>query len=392
MALAVASQAPVNATTFMVLPFALPYLTDAVGLSPGRAGTVIAVLLLSSRLLAVGFGSVSERMGNRRAMAFGLTIRAAGLALLALAPTYPASLAAAGVVGLGGALYEPALAGLLARQRLQDRLRLFATRTQLLNVGVAVGPAIAAVTLHLGPAAPFLVASATLAVVASAIWMIPEEAVAPVRHGRDRIDFGVHYLKAIRSRSFLWLCPILVLWWAVFMQLTVSVPLAARDVGGNDLVAIVFLVNGATGVLALGWIKRRCQGIEPARLLTAGLAIAAAGFALLPLVASQGWLVLCIGLYTIGESLVLPAIDLLIASSTDDQTASTFFGIALGAWAIGGTGGVLLGTWLMLGSGPVLPWVTYGFLGLLAALAVALYARMVVGTRRVSAIPIAVST
>jgi MFS family permease len=373
---AVASQVLVNASTFMVLPFAVLYLSDTVGLSAGKAGTVVAVLLLSSRLLAAGTGPLAERIGYRASMAVGLVIRGAGLALFTVGRDWAALAAAACVVGIGGALYEPALNGLLARQPTHDWLRLFATRNQLLNVGVAVGPAAAAAALSLGAEAPFLVASAILAIMGTAIWLVPEDSNSSRHDVRDRTRVQVHYAKAIRSRSFLQLFPTLVLWWALFTQLTVSVPLAARAVGGNQRwVGIAFVVNGATGVLALGCVRRLCRGLAPARILTWGLFIAASGFTLLPVVTSRWWLLSCIVLYTVGESLVLPAIDMLVASWTDDETASTFFGLALAAWAIGGTVGVFLGTWLMLGSGPVLPWVTYGALGLAATVAMLKYRR-----------------
>ncbi|MGH9226009.1 MAG: MFS transporter [Acidimicrobiales bacterium] len=379
MKVAFASQMLVNAATFMVLPFVLPHLTGAAGLTMGDAGTVVAVLVLSSRLLAVVSGPVADRMGYRAAMARGLVVAGAGLAVLAGASTYRQSLAAAVVAGFGRSLYEPALAALLARQENGGRLRLFATRTQLLNAGVAIGPAAAAAALTLGAAAPFLVAATILGATGTAISFAPDTPGAPSAAVGRRKRLRSLYAKAVRRRSFVSLWPILVVWWAVFMQLTVSVPLAARELGGEQLVAVVFLLNGMTGIVVLGWVKGWSGGIEPARLLTVGLAITAAGFVMLPLVDSHVWLLSCIVVYTLGESLVLPAIDLLVATSADDETASTFFGLALGAWAVGGAGGVLLGTWLMAGSGPVTPWATYGVLALVGASAVAVYGRSVAG-------------
>ncbi|MGH9280039.1 MAG: MFS transporter [Acidimicrobiales bacterium] len=369
--MALGSQVLVNATTFMVVPFAVLYLADTLKLSAGQAGTVVAVLLLSSRLMAVGTGPLAERIGHRDSMALGLVVRGAGLGLFAVGRDWTVLAAAAGVAGVGGALYEPALNGLLARQPSGERLRLFATRNQLLNVGVAVGPPVGAAAVYLGSTAPFVVAALLTVVMGTAIWLVPDESSPAIDPVRARRGLRLHCAKALRSRSFVRLCPILVLWWALFTQLTVSVPLAARAVGGSERwVGVVFLANGVTGVLALGVVRRLGRGIAPARLLTYGLSIAALGFTLLPLAPSGWWLISCIVLYTVGESLALPAVDLLVASCTDAETASTFFGLALAAWAVGGVVGVFLGSWLMAGPGRVLPWVVYGGLGLAATIAV----------------------
>lgn len=367
---AIASQVLVNTTTFMVLPYTVLHLSGTVGLGAGRAGTVVALLLLSSRLLAVGTGPLAERLGYRASMAIGLIIRGAGVALLAFGTDWTALAAAACVAGVGGALYEPALSGVLARGSTNDRMRLFVVRNQALNVGVAVGPAAAAAALSFGARGPFLMASATLGVMAGAIWLAPEVSNGGVEGARDRTPLRVHLAKALRSRSFRRLFPILVLWWAFFAQLTVSVPVAARSVGGSQRwVAIVFLLNGVTGVVALGCVRRFGRRVTADRLLTWGLLVASTGFCLLPLVGTGWWLLGGIVLYTVGESMVLPAIDLLVASLTDEATAATFFGLALAAWGVGGTAGVFLGTWLMASAGPVLPWLAYGALGLAATLA-----------------------
>lgn len=364
--LAVGSQLVVNATTFMVLPFAVVYLAETMGLGPARAGTVMGLLLLSSRFLAAATGPLAERIGYRAAMTLGLLTRGAGYALFTLGRDWASLAAAASVVGIGGALYEPALSGLLARRPAGDRLRLFVTRNQLLNAGVVVGPVTGAAVLALDPRAPFLLAATFLGVMGTAVWL----GSPPGRGADHRPRVRTHYAKAMRSHAFLGLFAILVLWWALFTQLVVSIPLVARAVGGNDRwVGIAFLVNGTTGILALGGVGRLGREIPPARLLTWGLAIAAVGFAVLPLVASPWWFLVCVVIYTLGESLVLPMIDLLVASWTDDETASTFFGIALAAWGIGGAGGTLLGTWLMLRPNRALPWLVYGALGLITALA-----------------------
>jgi MFS family permease len=79
------------------------------GLSVERIGLVKAVYPAVWGVLQVATGPLSDRIGRRRLIAWGMVIQAAGIWLTVLVPTYAAWLAGAALQGLGTAMVYPTL-------------------------------------------------------------------------------------------------------------------------------------------------------------------------------------------------------------------------------------------------------------------------------------------
>jgi len=139
-----------NAGTFMALPLLAVLLVRVLHADPGSVGTVLSGYLLASRGLPVVTGRVADRIPVRAAMVTGCLVRAGGLAALAGVGSARTALAAAVLVGAGGALYEPAMSAMLAAQPTQYRARAFTLRNSALNGGAIAGPAVGGVLLAAG--------------------------------------------------------------------------------------------------------------------------------------------------------------------------------------------------------------------------------------------------
>ncbi len=85
---------------------------------------------------------------------------------------------------------------------------------------------------------------------------------------------------------------------------------------------------------------------------------------LTPLIPSLVWVLVCVSIYTVGETLVLPGSDLVVAELSADRQVGTFWGVFDLSWAIGGAVGTYLGTWLLdQGGSASWPWLTYAGIG-----------------------------
>ncbi len=100
----------------MALPLLAVLLVRVLHADPGSVGTVLSGYLLASRGLPVLTGRLADRIPMRTAMVTGCLVRAGGLAALAGVGSARTALAAAVLVGAGGALYEPAMSAMLAAQ------------------------------------------------------------------------------------------------------------------------------------------------------------------------------------------------------------------------------------------------------------------------------------
>ncbi len=86
-----------------------PLFFAAHGLGVARIGVVKAVYPAVWGLLQIGTGLLSDRLGRKPLIAWGMVVQAAGIWLTVLVPFYGAWLAAAALQGLGTAMVYPTL-------------------------------------------------------------------------------------------------------------------------------------------------------------------------------------------------------------------------------------------------------------------------------------------
>ena len=89
------------------VPALLPFLIAERGYSYAAAGALVLASSIGSSLIQPLFGVVSDRLGLPWLMPAGLAIGGAGLACVGLTETYPATVAAVAVSGLGVAAFHP---------------------------------------------------------------------------------------------------------------------------------------------------------------------------------------------------------------------------------------------------------------------------------------------
>jgi predicted MFS family arabinose efflux permease len=91
---------------------------------------------------------------------------------------------------------------------------------------------------------------------------------------------------------------------------------------------------------------------------------------------TQWWFLIFVACYTLVESILIPAIETMIAALADDGSQATFFGVGALAWAIGGTAGNYVGSWLILETTPTTTWLTFAGVALLGFVLAAAFARL----------------
>jgi FSR family fosmidomycin resistance protein-like MFS transporter len=239
-------------------PALLVFLVPKLDLSYVLAGIVIFVLTFSSSIIQPLFGLWSDARGAQWLMAAGVALAGIGVALAAVAPSYPLLLLAVFASGLGVAAFHPEgskFASFVSGSRRASGMALFSVGG---NVGFALGPIVASVlVLALGLSGGVLLA-------------IPGIAIALL------LAFEAHYLRrylptpgdrvfgvdaADRPRAFTLLLVVIALRSVPHMGLFTFVPLWEKANGASDERATVllalFLFGGAVGTLIGGPLADR---------------------------------------------------------------------------------------------------------------------------------------
>jgi DHA1 family bicyclomycin/chloramphenicol resistance-like MFS transporter len=262
----------------MYLP-GLPQLSGDLDASASAAQLTLTACLAGLALGQLLAGPLSDRLGRRRPVLVGAALFAAASLACALAPSVEVLVGLRFLQGLGGA------AGIVVGRAIVRDLyegdaaaRLFSSLMLVGGIAPILAPVVGGLLLAVTDWRGVFVALSIVAaaLLAAAALRLPESLAT--RSGR-----GGGTRSVLRDRRFVAyaLCSGLMMG-AMFAYIAGS-PFVLQTIYGlsPQLYAIVFAVNGL-GILVASYVSRRLIGrATPAQLLTAGVALGAAGAALL---------------------------------------------------------------------------------------------------------------
>jgi DHA1 family multidrug resistance protein-like MFS transporter len=341
---------------------------------------VLAIRQLTQQGLTLFGGVLADRLGARGLICVGLLIRAGGFASMAWASTFPLLLGSAVLAALGGALFEsPRSAAIAALTDKTNRARYYSLVGVVGGLGMAVGPLVGALLLKFDFALVALCASSCyILTFLFTLLLLPPVRVAEERHGMwGGVDMALH------DRTFMTFNILLMGYWFMWVQLSISLPLVATAMGGtSDAVSWIYALNSGMSVLLQYPLLRLAERwLQPLPILICGVAIMAIGLGGVALAGSVPALLLCVALFSIGALLASPSQQTVTAGFSNPAALGSYFGVNALALALGGglgnySGGLLYG----LGkdnSTPALPWLIFCAVGVCAALGLGLLHRTI---------------
>ncbi|MFF1921989.1 MFS transporter [Streptomyces sp. NPDC058221] len=335
-------------TTFMFLPLLALQLTEQ-GIGAGRAGFLVGLLAFCGQGFSLICGLIVDRFGTRVVLSAGFALRIAGYLLLGhglAAGTHPAALVGGIVgIGVGGSLLGLSVKTLLVREDGLPAREMLALRSTFVNIGVIVGPALGALIYPLGFGYVLAACVASHLVLGLRLTLRPPAAAPgpPPASGKGEQD-SADGRAAWARWQWAPLALLGVAFWAIYSQLNVVLPIAAKDLTGSaSAISVVFTLNGTLVVLFQYSLLRHVFGKAGTRsLLALGFLAFGGGYALL--IAFSGWGALLVFVLpiTLAEMLIAPSLDeQAIHASSLRRT-----GLALGTMSAAGALGSFLGSGL----------------------------------------------
>ena len=352
---------------FMVVPLLSVHYVDGLGWAAGSIGVVLGVRQVVQQGLTVAGGALADRLGAKGLIVAGLLLRAAGFVWTARAETFSALLAATVLGAVGGALFEaPLAAGVVALTEEAERSRFFALQGVVSGLGMTIGPLVGAVLLGIDFAVVALTAAGCYLVCAGVTLVL----LPTIRLATERRGLGHGLWLAMRDRPFVLFNGFLMGYWFMWVQLTISLPLAATAIAGTTAaVSWVYALNAGMSVLFQYPLVRLAERwLRPLPILVLGLAIMAVGLAGVAVAGGVASLLGCVALFSVGSLLATPSQKTVAAELANPAALGSYFGVGALALALGGGvgnvgGGVLYGLgrrW----DAPALPWLVFAAVGL----------------------------
>lgn len=341
----------------------LPSLTTLLGASYLELGLAITIMNAVSAATQAPVGFLVDRLGARLLLLAGVLTGAAGFLLVALAPSYPALIVAALLIGLGNCVYHPADYSILSAEMKAERMgRAFSIHTFSGYLGFAVAPPVVLAFLWLG-GPRFALAATGLFGILLALPMIPglfqERRQARVRKTAtpNRTSALALVTTTVVALTVMFtLVNLSTGMMQTYMVAAVSDLLTLPQSVGAAALTIFFFAL-VTGVLAGGLVADRTS--RQAFVALGGFGMAAVFALSIPVLMPGAYLALVlIGATGFCAGLIMPSRDLLVRKASPPDAVGRVFGIVTTGFNFGGMIGPLVGGALIDARAPA--WIFYG--------------------------------
>lgn len=373
----------INRSGTMVVPFLTLWLTQEKGLSPGHAGTLLALYGLGGLVGTYLGGELSDRLPPRRIQIVSLAATG-GLFLLLGTLSDPWMLAVTlAVLGLVGESFRPANSTSLTHWSTpRTRGRSFALRRLAVNLGMSFGPAAGGILAMVSYGWLFVVDGATCLLAAVAMTrLLPDEVRSPTPAGRssEAVDVqGEPEAKAAGRRDAAvpdrspWRDPPFLVFLALVGGLTLIVfqfastwPLTLHELYGltEAKIGLLIAVNTLVIVAFEMVLIHAVQGADHLRLMSVGAISIGLGFALLPFGSTFAFAAVTVLLWTFGEMLSFPLAEAVTAARAGKSNPGRYLGLFATAFGLSFALAQLVGPWVYQVAGPTVLWLGAGALG-----------------------------
>ena len=367
---------------FLIFPFFSLYFTEKFGVALTEAGLIYAIWAVAGMGAQFLGGAITDRIGRKNMLIFGLVSSALSSLALALATDFFYIYITAALGGLFSRIGGPARLAMVADLLPKDKLTEgYAIWRVVSNLAYVFGPAIGGWLAGISFVSIFFVDAVTsiLTAVFTALFLKETRSLVAAaktdKQSMSQVFRG--YLHILKDRHLLALISIAGLVGLVYWQWFFSVPVFMRDVHAMPphFYGSLMSISGLTIVFVQLPLTRRLRSFSPWVLLAVGAFLFALGFGSFGFIAGYPLFLLAFTIITFGEMISDPTREALVARLAPEDMRGRYMAFASLAFTIPNMLGPALGGLLLDNAKPHLLWYLAGGLATLGALAYLTHAR-----------------
>jgi MFS family permease len=358
----------------LIFPFFALYLTSKFGVGMTDVGVLFATFSISSFAGSAVGGALTDRFGRKGIIIFGLFASSMSALAMGFANSFQAFFALALFVGIladvSGPAHQAMVADILPEDKRADGYGILRVA---FNLSVTIGPAIGGLLAAKSYLALFITDAAIslLTVVLVALFIpetkpkahpgVPEPTVASSFAG---------YGKVIRDTAFMLFLGAVLLQVFTYMNMNTTLGVYLRNEHGTSEwhYGMLLSLNAAMVVLMQFPITRRITKYPPMLMMAFGTLLYALGFGMYGFVFGYPMFMLAMIIITVGEMIVAPVSQALVASFAPEDMRGRYMAISGFSWGIPFAVGPYLAGLIIDGPNPNYLWYVAGFIGLLSTL------------------------
>lgn len=357
----------------LVFPFLTLYITHKFNASMTQVGVIFGIVAASGFVGSMLGGALTDRLGRKGMVIFGLLTSAAVNLMLAFVTDIKLVYVGALFIGLFGNSAGPAHGAMVADLLPEEkRSQGFGILRVVFNLAVTIGPAIGGLLATRSFLLLFFCdavsSTITAIIVALALRETKPEAAEDEPEQTMAQTFG-GYWDVLRDVTFMFFVGAFVLLTFVYMQMNTTLAVYLRDSHGVPAQGFGYLLsmNAAMVVLFQFAITRRIAKYKPLTIMAVGTLLYAVGFGMYGFVSTYTLFIVAMIVITIGEMLVAPNSQALVAKFSPDDMRGRYMAVFGISGAIPWGLGPLLAGLILDNADPRWLWYAAGVLGLVAA-------------------------
>jgi len=359
---------------FMLYPFFALYLTRKFEIGMSTVGLLFAIFSISGMVGGALGGAITDRMGRKVVIIFSLILSSLSALGMGFAPTLGIFIAVVAIVGtlssIGQPAHEAVVADLLPPEK---RAEGYGIIRVIFNVAVIIAPPIAGLLISRSYLTLFLT-DAVISLICAAIvlFVLPETKPQAQAHAKPESmkQTFAGYGRVFKDTPFVAFIGVTVLMTLVYMNMNSTLGVYLRDQHGLPEVryALLLSTNAIIVVLFQFWVTRRLEKYKPLLMMATGSLLYAIGFAMYGFVSGFAFFVAAMIIITIGEMVVSPFQQSLVASFAPESMRGRYMAVSGLSWSISFTVGPYFAGLILDGGNPSLLWAFCGLFGILATL------------------------
>jgi MFS family permease len=359
----------------MLFPFFSLYITQKFSVGMTQAGIILGFFSIFGMLGGMIGGALTDRLGRRSLILFGLVFSAVSTLSLGLANEFWMLFPLAVLTGLLSDISHPAHQAMIAdilpeKQRAEG----FGILRVVANISWIIGPTVGGLVANRSFLYLFIIDAVISCFVALLFYLfIPETKpeASPEEETQSILQAFAGYGEVLKNLAYVSFIAASMLMLMAYQQMYSTLSVYLRDTHGIDPQGYGFLMasSAITVILFQFWVTRRIKNRPPFLMMALGSLFYMVGFGLFGFVATYWLFALNIVIVTIGEMIVVPTSQALAANFAPANMRGRYMAVFGLSWAIPSIIGPAAAGLILDNLNPNLLWYIAGILCAVAALA-----------------------
>jgi MFS family permease len=363
----------------LLFPFFGLYVTDKFDVGMIEVGIIFAIWAVTSQVGSVIGGALTDKMGRKTMVIFGLIISAMSALAMGFVNDlnlFYITVAVAGTLGdMGGPAQQAMVADLLPEEK---RAQGYGVWRVVANLAVMIGPLIGGWMATSSYLSLFITDAITSTITAGIVMATLPETKPEAAEGKEEenlVRTFIGYIKVFKDLIFMEFILAAILMNTVYVQMNSTLPVYLRDIHNSppSTYGIILSINAGMVVVFQFWLTRKVASIPPMLVMALGTLFYLVGFGMYGFVSGFFMFTFAMVILTIGEMILIPVAQALVAQFAPEDMRGRYMAVYGIAWSIPfAIGPYLAGlvmekidpNWVWYGSAVVCVFAILGFLRL----------------------------